>query len=113
MASGSGNSSAASSSDISKRSSDRKRKSRKGKKRSAPAADDVAEAAPTSPIALNGGRPKKTFEQRRDSLSKAARDPRDQPPPKKKIAVAGAASTALTKQELPIIDHDGLSRAGE
>ncbi|KAI1100268.1 GTP cyclohydrolase I [Jackrogersella minutella] len=45
---------------------------------------------------------------RRDSISKAARDPRDEPPKKKKKKVKTADTE--TRSPSPVIDFDGLSR---
>ncbi|KAL6360746.1 hypothetical protein LRP88_06453 [Fusarium phalaenopsidis] len=49
------------------------------------------------------------FAQRRNSLAKASRDPRDEPLPKKKRAVAEGA-VVKTRSPSPVIDFDGLSR---
>ncbi|KAG6143348.1 GTP cyclohydrolase 1 [Claviceps purpurea] len=43
-----------------------------------------------------------------NSLSKAARDPRDEPPTKKRAAATG--STEIVRSPSPIIDFEGLSR---
>ncbi|KAK4093766.1 hypothetical protein Purlil1_2100 [Purpureocillium lilacinum] len=48
------------------------------------------------------------FDQRRNSLGKAARDPRDEPPPKKRAPVAGQGQKV--RPPSPVIDYDGLSR---
>lgn len=46
---------------------------------------------------------------RRNSLSKAARDPRDEPPTKKRKKKAKSEGQA-TRSPSPVIDFDGLSR---
>lgn len=52
-----------------------------------------------------------TFDKRRGSVSKAARDPRDEPPVKKKLRKAAVPNgTAARAAPSPIIDDDGLSR---
>lgn len=85
---------ASSSSDDS--SSDNQRRSKStSKKRSAPHAD-------TNGISHS-------FSMRRHSLSKAARDPRDEPSFKKRVV--GDGQSQLVRQPSPVIAADGLSRA--
>ncbi|KJZ74500.1 hypothetical protein HIM_06096 [Hirsutella minnesotensis 3608] len=50
------------------------------------------------------------FQQRRDSLGKAARDPRDQAPVRRRAVVAGQGQRV--RPPSPVIDDDGLSRPG-
>lgn len=50
------------------------------------------------------------FETRRNSLGKAARDPRDEPPTKKRVAVPDGAVETRTRSPSPMINLDGLSR---
>ncbi|CVK87614.1 probable GTP cyclohydrolase I [Fusarium mangiferae] len=66
-------------------------------------------------VAVNGAKPS-AFAQRRNSLAKASRDPRDEPLPRKRRA---AASQSVPEEEgalvkirspSPVIDFDGLSR---
>lgn len=57
--------------------------------------------------AVNGRRPS-AFEQRRNSLGKAARDPRDEPPTTKRVTVAGQGQKVRAPS--PVIEADGLSR---
>ncbi|POR33793.1 Uncharacterized protein TPAR_06012 [Tolypocladium paradoxum] len=64
-------------------------------------------AAHDGDVAVNGPRPS-AFEQRRNSLGKAARDPRDEPPTKKRVTVAGQGQKVRAPS--PIIESDGLSR---
>ncbi|KAJ4025647.1 GTP cyclohydrolase 1 [Fusarium irregulare] len=64
--------------------------------------------------AVNGAKPN-AFSQRRNSLAKASRDPRDEPLPKKRpstvpvVAEEGAVVKA-SRSPSPVIDFDGLSR---
>lgn len=64
--------------------------------------------------AVNGAKPN-AFSQRRNSLAKASRDPRDEPLPKKRpstvpvVAEEGAIVKA-SRSPSPVIDFDGLSR---
>ncbi|KAG5750853.1 hypothetical protein H9Q69_001295 [Fusarium xylarioides] len=83
----------------------RRRRERKEKKRK------NGDAA----VAVNGAKPS-AFAQRRNSLAKASRDPRDEPLPRKRRA---AASQSVPEEEgavvkirspSPVIDFDGLSR---
>ncbi|KAF5547954.1 GTP cyclohydrolase I [Fusarium napiforme] len=66
-------------------------------------------------VAVNGAKPS-AFAQRRNSLAKASRDPRDEPLPRKRRA---AATQSVPEEEgamvkirspSPVIDFDGLSR---
>lgn len=63
--------------------------------------------------AVNGAKPN-AFSQRRNSLAKASRDPRDEPVPKKRRASAvpeeGGAVVKASRSPSPVIDFDGLSR---
>ncbi|KAF4452963.1 GTP cyclohydrolase I [Fusarium austroafricanum] len=63
--------------------------------------------------AVNGAKPS-AFAQRRNSLAKASRDPRDEPAPKKRraapAAVAEEGAVVKTRSPSPVIDFDGLSR---
>lgn len=59
-------------------------------------------------VPINGGARPSAFEKRRNSLGKAARDPRDEPPTKKRITVPGKGT--VTRSPSPVIDFDGLSR---
>ncbi|KAI2608979.1 GTP cyclohydrolase I [Hypoxylon fragiforme] len=47
---------------------------------------------------------------RRNSISKAARDPRDEPPSKKRRREEAKAKSVETRSPSPVIDFDGLSR---
>ncbi|KAK2676989.1 GTP cyclohydrolase I, C-terminal/NADPH-dependent 7-cyano-7-deazaguanine reductase [Fusarium oxysporum f. sp. vasinfectum] len=64
-------------------------------------------------IAVNGAKPS-AFAQRRNSLAKASRDPRDEPIPKKRRAapqgVPEEGAVVKTRSPSPVIDFDGLSR---
>ncbi|KAI5862974.1 GTP cyclohydrolase I [Durotheca rogersii] len=75
------------------------KKAKKKKKRSRTKADGVPK--------VNGysASPK-----RRDSLSKAARDPRDEAPHKKKRKPKPESTETETRSPSPVIDFDGLSR---
>ncbi|KYK56118.1 hypothetical protein DCS_08084 [Drechmeria coniospora] len=75
-------------------------------------ADVAGSSRSTTPSgAVNGhSRRPGAFEQRRNSLSKAARDPRDKPRAKSSVVVAGQSQKA--RPPSPIIDFDGLSRPG-
>ncbi|KAI1305620.1 hypothetical protein F5Y03DRAFT_146920 [Xylaria venustula] len=53
--------------------------------------------------------PRSSSSKRRNSLSKAARDPRDEPAKKKKNKKSKAEGT-VTRSPSPVIDFDGLSR---
>ncbi|KAK7407964.1 GTP cyclohydrolase 1 [Neonectria punicea] len=77
----------------------KKRRDRKALKRKNAHSDGLT-------VAVNGARPS-AFATRRNSLGKAARDPRDEPVTKKGVA-ASAGSRARSPS--PIIDFDGLSR---
>ncbi|KAF4964982.1 hypothetical protein FSARC_7160 [Fusarium sarcochroum] len=89
------------SSDESRRQRRRERKERKRKNGDA------------SGAAVNGAKPS-AFAQRRNSLAKASRDPRDEPIPKKRRAptVVPEEENAVvkTRSPSPVIDFDGLSR---
>lgn len=52
------------------------------------------------------------FDKRRNSLGKAARDPRDEPHIKKKVksTTPNGTQNVRTRSPTPIIDFDGLSR---
>ncbi|KAJ4318896.1 GTP cyclohydrolase 1 [Fusarium piperis] len=50
------------------------------------------------------------FAQRRNSLAKASRDPRDEPLPKKKRGAVAEGAVVKTRSPSPVIDFDGLSR---
>ncbi|KAF9768301.1 GTP cyclohydrolase 1 [Fusarium sp. DS 682] len=62
---------------------------------------------------VNGAKPS-AFAQRRNSLAKASRDPRDEPVPKKRRATASTVpeegAVVKTRSPSPVIDFDGLSR---
>ncbi|KAG7417221.1 hypothetical protein DER46DRAFT_119188 [Fusarium sp. MPI-SDFR-AT-0072] len=64
-------------------------------------------------VAVNGAKPS-AFAQRRNSLAKASRDPRDEPVPKKRRAapqsVPEEGAVVKTRSPSPVIDFDGLSR---
>jgi GTP cyclohydrolase IA len=64
-------------------------------------------------VAVNGAKPS-AFAQRRNSLAKASRDPRDEPIPKKRRAAAQSVpeegAVVKTRSPSPVIDFDGLSR---
>ncbi|KAF4340195.1 GTP cyclohydrolase I [Fusarium beomiforme] len=85
----------------------RRRRERKEKKRK------NGDAAVTT-TTVNGAKPS-AFAQRRNSLAKASRDPRDEPVPKKRRAttaptVPEEGAVAKTRSPSPVIDFDGLSR---
>ncbi|KAF5723780.1 GTP cyclohydrolase I [Fusarium mundagurra] len=86
----------------------RRRRERKEKKRK-------NGDATTAVAAVNGAKPS-AFAQRRNSLAKASRDPRDEPLPRKRRAAAPQGvpeeEGALVKirSPSPVIDFDGLSR---
>ncbi|KAG6040072.1 GTP cyclohydrolase 1 [Claviceps citrina] len=79
----------------------RRRKNRKNGSRAA------AEPEPQAAV-VNGSRSGAADKRRRHSLSKAARDPRDEPPTKKRASVAG--SSERVRSLSPVIDFEGLSR---
>ncbi|KAH7246461.1 hypothetical protein BKA59DRAFT_199349 [Fusarium tricinctum] len=83
----------------------RKRRERKEKKRK-----NEETSASTVP-AVNGAK-HNALAQRRNSLAKASRDPRDEPLPKKRRASAVTEEGAVVKHRSPspVIDFDGLSR---
>jgi GTP cyclohydrolase I len=83
----------------------RKRRERKEKKRKS------AETSASTVPAVNGAKPN-AFAQRRNSLAKASRDPRDEPLPKKRRASVVPEEGAVVKHRSPspVIDFDGLSR---
>ncbi|KAI1010526.1 hypothetical protein LB503_005015 [Fusarium chuoi] len=66
-------------------------------------------------IAVNGAKPS-AFAQRRNSLAKASRDPRDEPLPRKRRAAAPQSApeeegaVVKIRSPSPVIDFDGLSR---
>lgn len=65
-----------------------------------------------SEVEVNGKVPHPAaFDERRNSLGKAARDPRDEPPKKKKVkkALVNGDGTK-TRSPSPVISNDGLSR---
>ncbi|CCT66849.1 probable GTP cyclohydrolase I [Fusarium fujikuroi] len=84
----------------------RRRRERKEKKRKN--GDAVA-------VAVNGAKPS-AFAQRRNSLAKASRDPRDEPLPRKRRAAAPQSvpeeegAVVKIRSPSPVIDFDGLSR---
>jgi GTP cyclohydrolase I len=82
----------------------RKRRERKERKR---------KNGETTVAAVNGAKPN-AFSQRRNSLAKASRDPRDEPMPKKRRASVvpeeGSAVVKTSRSPSPVIDFDGLSR---
>jgi hypothetical protein len=82
----------------------RKRRERKERKR---------KNGETAVAAVNGAKPN-AFAQRRNSLAKASRDPRDEPVPKKRRASTvpeeGGAVVKTSRSPSPVIDFDGLSR---
>jgi len=64
--------------------------------------------------AVNGAKPN-AFSQRRNSLAKASRDPRDEPLPKKRPSTVPVVSeegaiVKASRSPSPVIDFDGLSR---
>lgn len=77
-----------------------RKKHRKGKKNSTGKNSDEQ--------TLNGGH-RSAFKDRRNSLGKAARDPRDEPPSKRKVSISGEV-VSRTRSPTPVIDFDGLSR---
>ncbi|PNP77993.1 hypothetical protein FNYG_08719 [Fusarium nygamai] len=85
----------------------RRRRDRKEKKRKNGDATAVA--------AVNGAKPS-AFAQRRNSLAKASRDPRDEPLPRKRRAAATQSvpeedgAVVKIRSPSPVIDFDGLSR---
>lgn len=106
-------------------STSRKRRSRTNrpkKSKSSNKTESAVDSESEIDIVTNGNAPHpKAFDERRNSLGKAARDPRDEPPKKKKVkkaALAGnGASTALTptdgtktRSPSPMVSNDGLSR---
>ncbi|KAF5581018.1 GTP cyclohydrolase I [Fusarium pseudocircinatum] len=66
-------------------------------------------------VAVNGAKPS-AFAQRRNSLAKASRDPRDEPLPRKRRAAAAQSvpeeegAVVKIRSPSPVIDFDGLSR---
>ncbi|KAF5990301.1 GTP cyclohydrolase I [Fusarium bulbicola] len=66
-------------------------------------------------VAVNGAKPS-AFAQRRNSLAKASRDPRDEPLPRKRRSVAPESvpeeegAVVKIRSPSPVIDFDGLSR---
>ncbi|KAF4419323.1 gtp cyclohydrolase i [Fusarium acutatum] len=66
-------------------------------------------------VAVNGAKPS-AFAQRRNSLAKASRDPRDEPLPRKRRAAAPQSvpeeegAVVKMRSPSPVIDFDGLSR---
>ncbi|KAF5689631.1 GTP cyclohydrolase I [Fusarium denticulatum] len=66
-------------------------------------------------VAVNGAKPS-AFAQRRNSLAKASRDPRDEPLPRKRRAAATQSvpeeegAVVKIRSPSPVIDFDGLSR---
>ncbi|KAF4493408.1 GTP cyclohydrolase I [Fusarium agapanthi] len=66
-------------------------------------------------VAVNGAKPS-AFAQRRNSLAKASRDPRDEPLPRKRRPAAPESvpeeegAVVKTRSPSPVIDFDGLSR---
>ncbi|KAF5537732.1 GTP cyclohydrolase I [Fusarium mexicanum] len=66
-------------------------------------------------VAVNGAKPS-AFAQRRNSLAKASRDPRDEPLPRVRRAVAPQSvpeeegAVVKIRSPSPVIDFDGLSR---
>ncbi|KAF5674159.1 GTP cyclohydrolase I [Fusarium heterosporum] len=89
--------SSTSSDDSARRRRRRERKEKKRKNGEAPA--------------VNGAKPS-AFAQRRNSLAKASRDPRDEPLPKKRRTSVVPEEGAVVKPRSPspVIDFDGLSR---
>ncbi|KAH7165686.1 GTP cyclohydrolase I [Dactylonectria macrodidyma] len=77
--------------------------SRKKKRRDRKA---LKKKASEAGLAVNGTRAN-AFAQRRNSLGKAARDPRDEPVAKKGLPAGPGASRS---SPIPVIDEDGLSR---
>ncbi|KAF5606554.1 GTP cyclohydrolase I [Fusarium subglutinans] len=66
-------------------------------------------------VAVNGAKPS-AFAQRRNSLAKASRDPRDEPLPRKRRSAAPESvpeeegAVVTIRSPSPVIDFDGLSR---
>ena len=85
--------------------SDESTRKRKRKHKNKSNADGVSKSKNAAHI--NGRRPS-AFDHRRDSLGKAARDPRDEPHLRKKRAVSGEGEK--TRSPSPVIEDDGLSR---
>jgi GTP cyclohydrolase I len=96
------NSSRTSASDASSR--HRKRKDKKAAKRQS--LNGSGDGGPDAQAAI---RRRDAFKTRRDSLGKAARDPRDEPPTKKPKKLPGQ-ETPRTLSPPPVIESDGLSR---
>ncbi|KLO81524.1 Uncharacterized protein LW93_8235 [Fusarium fujikuroi] len=92
--------------DVASISGSSRRRERKEKKRKN--GDAVA-------VAVNGAKPS-AFAQRRNSLAKASRDPRDEPLPRKRRAAAPQSvpeeegAVVKIRSPSPVIDFDGLSR---
>lgn len=112
LAAGSGSpSSSASSADGGSLNGDRKRRRRNGKERSSKKRQHDG-----SVEIINGGHART---ERRESLSKAARDPRDIPEPRKKHKKQHTTTKEpkeggkITRSPSPVIDFDGLSRPSE
>ncbi|TGJ81248.1 hypothetical protein E0Z10_g7518 [Xylaria hypoxylon] len=59
---------------------------------------------------ISEGNPRSSSSKRRNSLSKAARDPRDEPERKRKKKAKPEAEDTVTRSPSPVIDFDGLSR---
>ncbi|KAG5979094.1 GTP cyclohydrolase 1, partial [Claviceps digitariae] len=78
-----------------------RRRRRKSKKNRSEAPND------SQSVVLNGSHPG-ALDKRRHSLSKAARDPRDEPPTKKRATATG--SSEIVRSPSPVIDFEGLSR---
>lgn len=92
------NSSRSSTSDESTRHRSKRKDKKNGKKSSSNGTD-----------AFISNRHLNAFQSRRDSLGKAARDPRDEPPAKKAKKLPGQ-DTPRTASPPPVIESDGLSR---
>lgn len=86
--------------------SSRERKRKRKAKKNGVKTDNTSESA-----VVNGHHRRSAFEQRRNSLGKAARDPRDEPPTKKRVTVAGKGR--IVRSPSPVIDYDGLSRPSQ
>lgn len=84
--------------------STRERKRKRKEKKNGTKSDRASEL-----VNVNGHR-RSAFEERRNSLGKAARDPRDEPSYKKRITAAGQG--IKVRSPSPVIDEDGLSRPG-
>ncbi|KAG6003647.1 GTP cyclohydrolase 1 [Claviceps lovelessii] len=78
-----------------------RRRRRKSKKSRSEVKNDAQSALPN-------GSHSSALDKRRHSLSKAARDPRDEPPTKKRATAAG--SSEIVRSPSPVIDFEGLSR---